>query len=174
MMRRSHDEILHERARLLARVPEAPPDETSILVIVFSLGEHRYAMEARYVREIRKLENLTPVPCTPDFVAGIVNIRGALFSLVDLREVLGLPRRGVTDLTEIMVVNAGGLEVGVLAHEVLDLVALPESSIKPPLARDDKVKRELVRGITSDLVTVLNIDKLMRDPEMVVHEEVMG
>lgn len=167
-------ELLKERARLLARAPAPPETAETALVAEFSLGDHTYAVEASFVNEIRHLDNLTPVPCTPDFVAGVVNVRGTLYSLLDLRKFLGTPVAGVTDLTEILLIRAAGLDVGVLAHEVLGLAEIKVDDVKAPLPTDPNTSRPFVRGITPSLTVFLDVEKLFADPQMVVHEEVLS
>lgn len=166
-------DLLNQRARALAKAPADTEQEDVFHAVVFSFEEHRYAIDARYVKEIQTLANLTPVPSTPDFVAGIVNLRGTLFSLIDLRRFMDLPVRGVTDLTQIIVVSGGGLDLGLLAYEVLGLVAIPSDDVKAPLPNDDNVAKEFVSGVTSDLTVILNIDKILSDPKLIVHEEVI-
>src|SRR5438105_2245634 len=85
-------QILHARAQALARAPErASATEASLDVLEFRLGKERYAVESRYVREIIPLKTLTPLPCTPSFVAGIVNVRGRIVAVLDLKKFFGLP-----------------------------------------------------------------------------------
>lgn len=171
---RDHEAVLRARARLLARAPAPPETDETALVAEFSLGDHRYAVEATFVHEIRHLDNLTAVPCTPDFVAGVVNVRGTLYSLLDLRKFLGTAEHGVTDLTEILLISAAGLDVGILAHEIIGLTEIKVGDVKPPLPTDPNAGRAFVRGITPSLTVFLDVEKLFADPEMVVHEEVFS
>lgn len=167
------DAILKQRARELARAPVEEDDTDSALMIAFSLGEHQYAVQASSVREVVALDTLTSVPCTPEFVAGIVNIRGSLLSLINLGDFLELPARGLTDLNQILVVQAAGIEVGILTHEVLGMRLIPSTEIKPPLPNDENVAREYVFGVTTDLTVMLDIEKIFSDSRLIVHEEVM-
>ncbi|HVF53497.1 MAG TPA: chemotaxis protein CheW [Actinomycetota bacterium] len=165
-------ELLQQRARTLAKLPASEVVTESVLAVCFSLGDHKYGIDAKFVKEIRMLESLTPVPCTPEFVAGIVNIRGALYSLIDLRRFMEVTPRGVTDLTQIIIVAASDLEVGVLADRVSGMNAIPQTAIKPPLPNDENVAREFIHGVTPDLTVLLNIEKLFSHPGMIVYEEV--
>ncbi len=165
--------ILAERARVLSKNPDGQDEIETLPVVVFSFGDHRYAIDARFVKEIQSLANLTPVPCTPSFVAGVVNLRGTLYSLVDLRRFMDLPIKGVTDLNQILLVSGAGMELGFLAYEVLGLKKIPLDEIKAPLPNDENVAKEFVTGVTTDLTVILNLEKVLSDPKMVVHEEVM-
>ncbi|MDA8325786.1 MAG: chemotaxis protein CheW [Nitrospiraceae bacterium] len=83
--------ILRKRALALAKEPEAPDSGEHIDVLEFLLARERYAVESSYVREVWPLKDLTPVPCTPPFVLGIIGVRGRILSVLDLKKFLNLP-----------------------------------------------------------------------------------
>src|ERR1700712_5225839 len=92
------ERILRERARLLARVPESEPVAGAVLELLeFSLAQERYAVENRFVREVCPLKELTPLPCTPPFLLGVVNVRGRILPVLDLKKFFDLPEKGLTD-----------------------------------------------------------------------------
>ena len=93
------EEVLHARALALARRPvEAPAAGSLVELLEFKLGHERYAVETRHVREVHPLRNLTPLPCAPAFVRGIVNVRGRITAAFDIKRFFGLPEAGLTDL----------------------------------------------------------------------------
>ena len=164
--------ILEERARALAKVTEVKTGET-LRVVVFSLTNETYGIPTDYVREVQPLREVTPVPCTPGFVVGVINIRGSIYSAIDIRDFLGVPKRETTDLTKVILVNAAGLEVGILADDVAGEMSVPLAEIRPPLATHAGVKEEYTQGVTKDMLIILNLEALMRDERMIVHEEVV-
>ena len=163
--------ILEERARALARAPGVETGE-GMQLVVFSLANETYGIPTDYVREVQPLRNVSPVPCTPDFVVGVINIRGSIYSVVDVREFFGVRKQEVTDLTKVILVNAGGLEVGVLADDVLGETSIPLDEIKPSLAARGGIKEEYIYGVTSEMMIILNLEALMRDERIIIHEEV--
>jgi purine-binding chemotaxis protein CheW len=163
--------ILEERARALARVAEVGEGE-GMQLVVFSLANETYGIETDYVKEVQPLQHVSPVPCTPNFVVGVINIRGSIYSVVDIRGFFGVPRQGITDLTKVILVNAAGLEVGILADDVSGAISVPLAEIKPPLAVQATVKEEYVQGVTKDMLVILNLEALMGDERIIVHEEV--
>jgi purine-binding chemotaxis protein CheW len=162
--------ILEERARALARVAEVGEGE-GMQLVVFSLANETYGIETDHVKEVQPLQHVSPVPCTPNFVVGVINIRGSIYSVVDIRGFFGVPRQEITDLTKVILVNAAGLEVGILADDVSGAISVPLAEIKPPLATQATVKEEYVQGVTKDMLVVLNLEALMRDERIIVHEE---
>jgi len=163
--------ILEKRARALAKVHEVDTGDSTQLV-VFSLASETYGIPTEYVREVQPLREISPVPCTPDFVIGVINIRGAIYSVVDIRQFLGVPKQEMTDLTKVILVNAAGLEVGVVADDVSGAMSVAMAEIKPSLAAQATIKEEYIQGVTKDMLIILNLDTLMRDERIVVHEEV--
>lgn len=162
--------ILKERAQALTWVDEVASDEMMQLV-VFCLADETYGVATRHVREVQPLRDVSPVPCTPSFVVGVINIRGTIYSVIDIREFLGVPGQELTDSTKVLLVNVAGLEVGILADDVLGEVSLPLAEIEPPLATRGSIKEEYVRGVTKDMLSVLNLEVLMSDEWIIVYEE---
>ena len=97
--------LLQQRARALAKPADQPVHGADALgadaleVLEFALAQERYAVETRHVREVLALRQLTPLPCTPSFVLGIVNVRGHMVPVLDLKEFLGLPQGGISQAT---------------------------------------------------------------------------
>lgn len=166
--------ILERRARELAERPHGDQAETSgmVQVLMFNLGSETYAVPAEYVREVRPLERLTPVPCTPDFVIGVVNLRGNILSLIDIRKFLGVPQEGIADLMHIIVVEAAGLDVGVMASGVNDVNWLLEADLAEPPATVGGISAEYIKGVTPEAVILLDPEALLGDERLIVNEAV--
>ena len=166
-------ELLKERARLLARPPQAvAPPEERLEVIEFRLGQTHYAIETQFAREVWSLRELTPVPCTPAFVRGVVNVRGRILSVLDLRRFFDLPLGGLSDLNKVIILRAAALEFGILADQVLGVRLLPVSELHAVTAAQAGIQAEYVRGVTGDTLLVLAADRLLADPRLIVREEV--
>jgi purine-binding chemotaxis protein CheW len=171
MSREKMQAILEERARALARVTEVEAGE-GMQLVVFTLANETYGIPTNYVREVQPLQHISPVPCTPSFVIGVVNIRGSIYSVIDIRQFFGVPKQEITDLTKVILVNAAGLEVGILADDVAGEMSVPLAEIKPPLAAQATIKEEYIQGVTQDMLIILNLEALMGDERLIVHEKV--
>ena len=179
-------EIWAQRAYELAQEPPAPVTGRTIDLLVFWLGKERYGVEVTNIREIYPLEQLTPVPRTPNFVAGVFSARGRILSAIDLSAFFDLPAIKPSEQTKIIVVadtdlsaanvqRAAGhlLEVGILADEVADVVTIFKEDIQPPLTTHTGVRAEYIQGITSDLLVVLNLNALLSDKRLIIQEELI-
>jgi purine-binding chemotaxis protein CheW len=162
--------ILEERARALAQVAETQTGE-SISLVVFTLANETYGIATEYVREVQPLRDVTPVPCTPDFVAGVINIRGSIYSVIDIRSFFDVPKREIGDSTKVILVSAAGLEIGILADDVKGATSILLSDIKPALAAHGVAKEEYIQGVTKEMLTILNLEPLLRDERIIIHEE---
>src|SRR5207302_8831124 len=104
--------LLEERARALARPPAAAPAGDALQVVAFALANERYGIETRHVREVVRLTDYTPVPGAPDFLLGVMNLRGEVLAVIELRKFLGVATRGVSDLSRVLVVGGDRAEFG--------------------------------------------------------------
>ncbi len=163
--------ILWKRARALVKSTETQTGEM-MQVVVFSLANETYGIATEFVKEVQPLRDVTPVPCTPDFVVGVINIRGSIYSVIDIRGFFGVPKKDIGDLTKVILVDAAGLEVGILADDVSGATSIPVSDIRPPLAAQTAAKDEYIQGVTPKMLIILNLEALLRDERIIVHEEV--
>ena len=166
--------ILQSRAVALAQVQhagDAPQEQIEILEFV--LAHENYALETAWVREVCPLKTLTPLPCVPAFVMGIVNIRGRLVSVIDLKRFFSLPDQGLTDLNKIIVLQNNGMEFAVLADLLVGVRRLPVSCLQAgdPILSD--ARQAYLKGVTAERLIVLDGKQLLSDPRIVVDEEVV-
>ena len=166
-------EVLRARAQALARKPERPPvADTTLELLEFSLAQERYALEDRYVQEVHPLKELTPLPCTPPFMLGIVNVRGRILPVLDLKKFFDLPEKGLTDLHRIILVRGNNLELGLLADVIVGVRSVPADSLQPSLPTLTGIRAEYLKGVTAERLVVLDLARILADPKIIVDEEV--
>lgn len=165
--------IFSERAKLLAREPEQhEAAEELIDIIEFILSGEQYAIESAYVSTVHSLTELTQLPCTPPFVLGVVNMRGKIVSVVDLRVFFDLPRRTLSDLNMFIVLENETMKFAMLADVIVGTRRIPRTSLLATLPTLTGIRAEYLLGITPERLVVLDGGKLLCDKSMVVHEEV--
>lgn len=165
--------ILKERALKLAHPPEADDrSQQSLEVIEFLLAHERYAVEVAYVREVYPLKDLTSVPCAPPFVLGIINIRGQIVSVTDIKQFFDLPRKEITDQAKVLILKNHKMELGILADAVVGERKILVEDIQSDMPSLIGTREQYVRGVTKDRLVVMNVDKFLCDDAIVVHQEV--
>lgn len=163
------ERILEERARRLARPKATPSSPTQALeLLVFFLGEERYGIETGAVVEVIPVRGLTPLPCVPDFVAGVIHHRGRILPVLDLKRLLGLQGRPVGGTDRVVALEVGAMSFGVLADAVAEVVRVPLEEVSPPPLGGGG--HSLLRGMTREAVAVLDAEVLAGDPRLVINE----
>src|SRR3990167_8065761 len=99
--------ILKKRAQKLAQETEVVALEDCLHVVTFLLAHETYALEQSYIQEVFPLRQLTPLPCTPSFLLGIISVRGRIVSVVNLKEFFNLPLKGLSDLDKVLILSNG-------------------------------------------------------------------
>lgn len=164
--------ILRKRARDLARQEGQDQGAGAGLdILEFLLSFETYAIEMRWVAETYPLKDLTPLPCTPPFVAGIINVRGRIISVIDIRAFFDLPEKGLTDLNKVIILHNGEMEFGILADEILGTRTVQLAEVQPPLATLTGIREEYLTGVTRKRTAILDGAKLLSDKKLIVHEE---
>jgi purine-binding chemotaxis protein CheW len=153
--------VLEARARALARPVGSPPAADRLEVLAFVLAKERYAIESRYVVEVFRLKEFSPLPGAQRPVFGVTAWRGELLTILDLRAALGLSVAALDDLSRVIVVGEARPAFGFLADAVQELVTLAAADVREP-PEGVAAHREYLRGVTVDAVLVLDAVKLLR------------
>jgi purine-binding chemotaxis protein CheW len=165
--------VLEARARILARVPVAPPDADKVLTVVtFTMGDEPYAIETRFVRRVVRIddENLTPIPGTPDVLVGVLNMEGDILAVFDLVHLFGLTRGVQTGPTGLIVLGEQGDELGLITDAVHEVRPLRNDAVLEPPGSIEGLGRNILRGVTADALIVLDGASLLRDPRLVIDQ----
>jgi len=168
-------EILKARAHLLAQeTPAADKSEDLVEVVVFRLADEHYAIESIRVREVYPIKELTPLPCTPPFVLGMINVRGQILTVIDLRRFFELPIKGLTDLNKVIILEHRESELGVLADAIIGVQSLCRQKIQPAPSILTGVRGKYLLGVAEAQLIVIDAARIMDDQAIVVREEVAG
>ncbi len=125
--------------------------------LTFGLAEEQYGLEILKVREIIGMMDITAVPRTPEFVKGVINLRGKVIPVVDLRVKFGLPGVEATDETCIIVVDVGQVEMGIIVDRVSEVLDIGSDDIEPPPSFGVSVDTAFILGMgkAKGVVTIL-------------------
>lgn len=140
-----------------------------IELISFRIGDQEFCVDIMAVREIRGWAPATPLPQTPPYMRGVINLRGAVLPILDLAVRLELPATEPSARSVIIVINADGRLVGLLVDAVSDILSVSRDVIQPtPDVACDRV-RSFVRGLMSidgRMISQIAIDRIMPDIEV--------
>ncbi len=162
-------EILAVRARLLATPVVSIEDEkTDTDVLEFLLSGERYAIAMEFVREVALLREITELPGTPPFILGIISLRGSIISIVDLRQILGLPSKGLTDYNRIIVLQGEKMTFGILADSIIMTRPIKMQSISRAPPTVSGIGAAYLAGVLPGPVMVIDAKAMLADPRMVV------
>jgi purine-binding chemotaxis protein CheW len=165
--------ILEARARTLAQQPAEPEDaEQRIEVIEFCLAYENYGIESSFVREAFPLVDITRLPCTPPFVLGIINVRGEIVSVLDLKKFFDLPERGLTDFNKVIILQSDSMVFGILADFIVGVRNIAKKEIQQRLPTLTGIREDYLVGITQNRTVILDAAQLLSDGKIVVHETV--
>jgi purine-binding chemotaxis protein CheW len=165
--------ILKARARALAREPAQVASLQKVLnIIKFHLGTETYGIESAFVREVYPLKDYTPLPGVPPFVLGILNVRGQILSIIDLKKCFGMPEKGLGQLNKLIILHSEQMEFGILADEILGTASIVLNSIQAAPPTVSGMGAEYLHGITAEGVIILDAEKILSDEKIVVHQEV--
>jgi purine-binding chemotaxis protein CheW len=166
--------ILRARARLLAaggKAKAASPRQ-SLEVVPFVLGSEHYGIESRHIREILPLTEFTALPCTPSFVLGLINVRGQILSIINIKKLFDLPDKGLTNLNRVMIVHASHVELGILADMILGVCSIALEELRPSLPTLIGIRENYLKGITKDSLVVLDVENILSDERILVNDVV--
>ncbi|WP_404452643.1 chemotaxis protein CheW [Virgibacillus necropolis] len=146
-------------------------------VIVFQLNDEEYAVSVQQVGSIERMQPVTRVPQTADFVKGVINLRGVVTPIIDLRIRFGIVPLDFQDSTRIIIVYMNDMEVGLIVDAANDVIDIPESSIEPAPEVIGTVDVDYIDGVAkleNRLLILLNLQKVLSHDEMDALRKVEG
>ncbi|GAA0435175.1 MAG: chemotaxis protein CheW [Bacillota bacterium] len=140
-------------------------------VIVFQLEDEEFAVSVQQVGSIEKMIPITRVPQTADFVKGVINLRGVVTPVIDLRLRFGMKETAFSDSTRIIIVFVDDMEVGLVVDAANDVIDIPENEIEPAPEVIGTVDADYIEGVAKlddRLLILLNLQKVLTEDE--IHE----
>lgn len=137
--------------------------------LTFHLAKEDYGVEIRFVTEIIGIQKITEVPDMPEFVRGVINLRGKIIPVIDVRTRFKLAQRDYDDRTCIIVVDINDMAVGLVVDEVSEVANIPESQVEPPPKTSRVGSGRFIQGmgkIGEEVKIILDVSKLLYDDEI--------
>lgn len=146
-------------------------------VIVFQLQDEEYALSVQQVGGIERILPITRVPQTADFVKGVINLRGVVTPIIDLRARFGMEESAYDDSTRIIIISLDEMEVGLIVDAANDVIDIPEDAIEPAPEVVGTVDIDYIDGVAkleNRLLILLNLQKVLSDKEFAEFKTVEG
>ncbi len=146
-------------------------------VIIFQLNDEEYAVSVQQVGSIERIEPITRVPQTADFVKGVINLRGVVTPIIDLRIRFGLKETEFTESSRIIIVYLDDMEVGLIVDAANDVIDIPENAIEPAPEVIGSVDVDYIDGVAkldNRLLVLLNLQKVLTKEEITELKSVEG
>lgn len=137
-------------------------------LVTFNLGKEEFAVPILQIQEINRLTEITRVPKSPDFVEGVINLRGKVIPVIDLRKRFGLPQGELGKYARIIVVNMDSRMLGLIVDSVSEVLRLSEDAIEPPPPVVAGIDSEYIRGLgkmEGRLLILLDLNKILTKEE---------
>jgi purine-binding chemotaxis protein CheW len=137
-------------------------------LVIFTLDTEHYGVDISEVWEINTMLEITRIPQAPDFIEGVINLRGQIVPIMDLRKRLGLPAKAYDRDSRIMVIQTAGNRLGLIVDSVREVVKVPQDVIEPPSQLTSLIEDSYLRGIAKQeeyLIVLLDVQRLLDDQE---------
>jgi purine-binding chemotaxis protein CheW len=148
--------------------------------LTFILDSKLFAFDVLKTKEVLSLITITPIPRTPDYMTGVLNLRGSVVPVIDLRKKFGIAESAYTENTSIIIVEAhsGGetLVVGALVDAVKGVRVFEQNQLEPPPKVGMKMNTDLIYAIgktDKDFILILNVDKVLSDDDLSYAREML-
>lgn len=145
--------------------------------LTFVLGKEEYGLEILKVREILGMMEITAVPQTPPFVKGVINLRGKVIPVIDLRRKFDMEEIAHTQETCVIVVDVSGTLMGIIVDTVREVLNIPEEHIEAPPKFGSKVRTDFILGmgkVDGKVKILLDIEKVLTSEELVLVANAVG
>ncbi len=148
---------------------EVDEDDQKNRFLTFHLGKESYGIEIRYVTEIIVMQEITKVPDLPESIIGVVNLRGNVISVMDMRKRFHLEPKEYDDRTCIIVTDINNIAIGLVVDTVNEVVNIPEEQVDPPPKTHSRIKSNYIEGLgkfENQVKILLNIGKILQEEEL--------
>jgi purine-binding chemotaxis protein CheW len=167
LMPRQEEElqVLRERMKQISKhTTEQVQHEDDHRYVRFKLGDNEfYGIPYQHIKEVMSVATLTKLPCVPHFIAGIINRRGALLSVLDPKQFFNFISPNYVSLPYIIVLKNGGITIGMLADTIEGTAVYDAAALEAPLSFVSAIKPEYITGLHNGVTAILNIEMILTD-----------
>jgi purine-binding chemotaxis protein CheW len=138
--------------------------EQVLQFVTFTLGNEEYAVDILSVQEINRITEITKVPNSPDYVEGVINLRGKVIPVINLRKKFGREEKETDDTSRIIIMEIQEITNGLIVDSVSEVLRIPSSTIEPAPPMSSNISSQFIKGIAkleNRLIILIDLDKLL-------------
>lgn len=167
---KTKNEILHDRAKMASIIKSMQDIDYSNQspVVEFILTPEKYALEEEFVAEAIWIKDYTPIPGTPAFVMGVINLRGRIVSLINLKNLLNIKERGLADMSKVLVLKNNNMEFGIVTDSIIGNKILDLKTLSPPPINLNRTGLDFLKGVDPNGLILLNALAILNSQKIVV------
>jgi len=143
-------------------------NENILQLVTFKIEHEEFAIEINHIQEINRMSEITRVPNSPDFVSGVINLRGRIIPVINMRKRFGFPEKEPDKNTRIIVVELGEIIVGFIVDAVHEVIRIPKNITEPPPSLVAGIGSEYITSVAkleNRLLIILDIERILHDKE---------
>ncbi|MDA3943371.1 MAG: chemotaxis protein CheW [Bacteroidetes bacterium] len=163
-------EILKKRAAQYASRTTEDDSQNQLSVIGFYLHPEMYAIDYDYVKEVKTVIEITSIPGTPDFIMGIINFRGNMLSVVNLKTFFGLKEKGLTEFNKLIIIGKGNFEFGIMTDGILGNLRLDQHKLSAPPLTLSESGSAFVKAISAEGIILLDTEKILNSKQLLIEQ----
>jgi purine-binding chemotaxis protein CheW len=137
-------------------------------LVSFTIGQEEFGLDIQCIQEINRMVDITRVPNSPEYVTGVINLRGKVIPIIDLRKRFGFPPKDSDKNTRIIVVELSGMVVGFVVDTVREVIRIPKNITEPPPAIVAGIGSEFITAVAkleNRLLILLDLERILREKE---------
>ncbi len=171
---REKEKILKLRAGMLAQKPQRKKINkiTHLEILEFVCSRENYGIESIYIREVCHLKKFTSLPCTPKFIFGIINLRGQIISVIDIKILFGFSEKTLTNHKDVIIIHTSEMEFGILADSITGMRSVSLEKIQLPDSTLTKTQKNYLRGVTKEQLMILDAAKMLSSKKIIISEKI--
>ncbi len=171
----SEKEILKQRAKVLAKlnIDTLLQNEEKSSLLCFQLADQTYCIDTEYIKEVLILKDLTMIPNTPEFILGVINVRGQILAIYNTKKLFKIKEIGITDQNKIIILkdNEKEIEFGILVDRIIGNINLSLHEIETIQDNLNEIGKEYLKGLTKEGYIVINTKAFIQSPALLVNSK---
>lgn len=165
------NQLLKKRAKHTAQIKQdSTKGGTGIILVEFLLFPEKYAVEASYVREVLTLREITHIPGTPEHVMGVVNFRGTIISVINLKILFGLKEKGLTEMNKILLLRKDQMEFGLVADAIIGSTSINKDQLSEPPQILSTTAADFVSGLMNNGTILLDANRMLTSKILLIDQ----